>query len=155
MANDTARLHIPAFGGLYAFGERYTETILRIGLAAVLIPKGLQKVFGMLGGMGLSRNAELFDKLGYSPGIIWGTLVGFTELIAGILFLIGLFVRPAALAIVIFMFFAIHFTATTMGWFWLPRGGAEYPWLIFIVALVLLIRGAGAISVDSQMRKEF
>jgi putative oxidoreductase len=154
MANDTARLYIPAFGGLYAFGERYTETILRIGLAAVLIPKGLQKVFGMFGGMGLWRNAELFDKLGYGPGMFWGSLVGFTELIGGILLLIGLFVRPAALAVVIFMIVAIQFTSGRGGWFWATQG-AEFPWLIFIVALVLLIRGAGAISVDSQMRKEF
>jgi putative oxidoreductase len=151
---SSERHYIPALGGIYAATEHYTEPLLRLGLAAILIPKGLQKVFGMFGGGGIGGTAELFDRLGYSPGILWGTLVGFTELIAGILFLIGLFVRPAAFAIFIFMIFALHFTWTSNGWFWL-NGGAEFNWLITMVTLVLLIRGAGELSVDKRMDKEF
>ena len=34
--------------------------------------------------MGFAGNAALFDRIGYTPGIFWGTLVGCTELIGGI-----------------------------------------------------------------------
>jgi putative oxidoreductase len=151
---SSQRMYIPALSGIYAALDRYVEPLLRLGLAAILIPKGLQKVFGLLGGGGLSGTAELFENLGYSPGVFWGPLVGFTELIAGILLLIGLFVRPAAFAVIIFMLAALHFTWSRSGWFWLG-GGAEFSWLILITAVVLLIRGSGALSMDKRMGKEF
>jgi putative oxidoreductase len=86
--------------------------------------------------------------------MFWGTLVGCTELIAGCLLVIGLFTRLAALSVVIFMIVAVHFTSTTNGFFW-SKGGMEYPLLILVSALVFLIRGGGAYSVDNAMAKEF
>jgi putative oxidoreductase len=73
----------------------YAEPILRIVLGGVLIPHGSQKLFGLFGGMGFTANAALFDKLGYTPGVFWGTLVGCTEFIGGILLVLGLFTRFA------------------------------------------------------------
>jgi putative oxidoreductase len=127
--------------------------LLRFGLGVILMAHGVQKLFGMFGGMGLSGNAALFDRLGYSPGMIWGTLVGCTETFGGLLLAIGLFTRPAALSIVIFMIFAIHFTSAK-GFFW-SQGGMEYPLLIGLAALVFLIRGGGDYSIDRNLGKEF
>ena len=127
--------------------------LLRIGLGLILIPHGCQKLFGMFGGMGLNANAALFQRLGYSPGMFWGTLVGCTEVIAGALLVLGLFTRPAALSIVIFMIFSIHFTSAK-GFFW-SAGGMEYSILILLVALVFMIRGGGEYSLDKSMPKEF
>ena len=45
----------------------YAEPILRIVLGAILIPHGMQKLFGAFGGMGLAGNAALFDRIGYTP----------------------------------------------------------------------------------------
>ena len=148
-----SRYYIPALGNLYARFEPYVLPLLRVGLGLILIPHGCQKIFGMFGGMGLNANAALFQRLGYSPGMFWGTLVGCTELIAGTLLVLGLFTRPAALSIVIFMIFSIHFTSAK-GFFW-SNGGMEYSILILLVALVFLIRGAGNYSVDQKLGKEF
>lgn len=148
------RLFIPALGGIYAGLADITHAVLRIALGAILIPHGLQKLFGAFGGMGFEKNAALFDKLGYTPGVFWGTLVGCTELIAGSLLVIGLFTRPAAFAIVIFMLNAVYFTSTTGGFFWTARG-SEFSILILVVALFLLIRGAGPWSVDRTIGREF
>ena len=148
-----SRYYIPALGNLYARLEPFVLPLLRIGLGLILIPHGCQKLFGMFGGMGLNANAALFQRLGYSPGMFWGTLVGCTEVIAGTLLVLGLFTRPAALSIVIFMIFSIHFTSAK-GFFW-SAGGMEYSILILLVALVFMIRGGGEYSLDKSMPKEF
>ena len=148
-----SRYYIPALGSLYARLEPYVLPLLRVGLGLILIPHACQKLFGMFGGMGLTANAALFQRLGYSPGMFWGTLVGCTELIAGTLLVLGLFTRPAALSIVIFMIFSIHFTSAK-GFFW-ANGGMEYSILILLVALVFMIRGGGEYSLDKSMPKEF
>jgi putative oxidoreductase len=152
MAEATTRLYVPALGGIYSALHEYAEPILRIALGAVLIPHGCQKLFGMFGGMGLARNAELFERLGYAPGMFWGTLVGLTELVGGILLILGLFTRFAAAAVLIFMIVAVHFTSAK-GFFW-ANGGSEYALLIGFCALFFLIRGGGTYSLDRKVGRE-
>ncbi len=152
MANATQRLYIPALGGIYNAVSDFAEPILRIALGGILIPHGCQKLFGMFGGMGLTANAALFDRIGYSPGMFWGTLVGLTELIGGILLILGLFTRFAAAAVVIFMIVAVKFTSAK-GFFW-SNGGFEFPLLIGICALYFLLRGGGHWSLDRTIGRE-
>ena len=154
MSDPTPRLFIPALGGLYSGFSDLVHVVLRVALGGILIPHGMQKLFGSFGGLGLEKNAALFDKIGYAPGMFWGTLVGCTELIGGILLVIGLFTRPAAAAVVIFMINGVYFTAKTGGFFWTARG-SEFPILILVVALFILIRGSGAWSVDRKIGREF
>jgi len=151
MARGT--LYIPALGKIYQAADEYAAPLLRIALGALLIPHGMQKLFGAFGGMGFAKNAELFDKLGYHPGIFWGTLVGCTEFFGGILLVLGLFTRGAALAVVIFMLNAVYYTSHAGGFFWTNRG-SEYSILILFVALFFLIRGGGAWSVDQRLGRE-
>ena len=144
MAQATQRLYIPALGGIYSAVSDFAEPILRIALGGILIPHGCQKLFGMFGGMGLTANAALFERLGYSPGMFWGTLVGLTELVGGILLVLGLFTRFAAAAVLIFMIVAVKFTSAK-GFFW-SAGGFEFPLLLGICALFFVIRGGGHLS---------
>src|SRR5260370_41889229 len=143
------RYYIPALGNLWASLNSFALPILRAGLGIILLAHGCQKLFGLFGGMGLSGNAALFDRLGYTPGMFWGTLVGCTELIGGILLVLGLFTRFAAAAVVIFMIVAVKFTSAK-GFFWIA-GGYEYPLLIGICALFFLIRGGGQCSLDRMI----
>ena len=152
MAEAASHLYVPALGKLYAAVNSYAEPILRIGLGAILIPHGMQKLFGSFGGMGLTGNAALFDRIGYTPGMFWGTLVGCTELVGGILLVVGLFTRFAAAAVLIFMIVAVQFTSAK-GFFW-SAGGYEYPLLIGICALFFLIRGGGPCSLDRMIGRE-
>lgn len=150
----SSRYYIPAFAGLYASLDALVLPLLRAGLGIILIAHGAQKIFGWFSGMGVTANAAFFEKFGYAPGMLWGTLVGCTELVAGALLVVGLFTRLAAFSIVIFMIFAIHFTSTHNGFFW-TKGGMEYSLLILLVSLVFLIRGSGGHAIDSSMSKEF
>jgi putative oxidoreductase len=149
-----SRLYIPAFGGLYESLSPYAELLLRAGLGAILVVHGLQKFFGWFGGAGIERTAALLDKFGYPSPLAITYLVACVELFGGALLVIGLFVRPVAVAMVIFMLFAVHYTATTNGFIWF-RGGCEYSLEILFIAFYYLIHGAGPISLDRNMRREF
>jgi putative oxidoreductase len=149
---SSSRYYIPAFAGIYAALDRFMLPLLRITLGAILIPHGCQKLFGMFGGMGFTRFAALFDQLGYRPGAFWIAVVGLTELVGGLMLIFGLFTRFAALAVVIFMINAVHFTSAK-GFFW-TAGGSEFSILLLVVALVYLIKGGGDYSIDKAMSKE-
>jgi putative oxidoreductase len=153
MSDDATRLYIPALGAIYRRLDCIALPLLRITMGAVLFPHGCQKLFGWFGGAGLDRFAQTFGQLGYQPGWLWAILVGSTEALGGLLLAIGLFTRPAALAITIFMLNAIWWTSRK-GFFW-TQGGAEYSIIILAVALVFLIRGGGACSVDRMIGREF
>src|SRR4029434_7674886 len=150
MTEATSAHDIPALGKVYDAVNEYAEPILRIVLGGILIPHGMQKLFGVFGGMGFAGNAALFDRIGYTPGIFWGTLVGCTELIGGIMLVLGLFTRFAAAAVVIFMIVAVKFTSAR-GFFW-TQGGSEYALLIGFCALFFLIRGGGAWALGPALR---
>ncbi len=147
-----ARYYVPACGRIYDSLSVYMLPMLRVVLGAILIPHGCQKLFGWFGGMGFERFSGLFDQLGYKPGALWVAVVALTELVGGIMLILGLFTRVAAAGVVIFMINAVWFTSAK-GFFW-TAGGSEFSILILAVALVFLVRGGGEYSIDSKMIKE-
>ena len=146
------RYYIPALAPIYDKLTPFALPLLRIVLGLILIPHGLQKLFGVFGGTGIARFAQIMDGAGYRPGIFWTFVIALTEALGGLLLVLGLFTRFAALAVVIFMINAVHFTSAK-GFFW-TAGGLEYSLLILFVALVLLIRGGGDYSLDQKLGRE-
>jgi len=153
LGNNSSRYYIPAFSGIYTELEPYMLPLLRITLGALLIPHACQKLFGWFGGLGFEKFAALFDKLGYTPGTFWVTVVAMTELAGGLMLIFGFFTRFAALAVTIFMINAVWFTSNTGGFFW-TKQGSEFSILLLVVALVFLVRGGGEMSMDRKMGKE-
>ena len=153
MAVTARRLFVPALAPLYNGLEPYALPLLRVVMGLILVPHGCQKFFGWFHGLGFEGFNQLFDKLGYHPGVVYTILAGGTELIGGICLVLGLFTRVASLFLVIFMIFGAQFTAQK-GFFW-TQGGAEYSLLILTVGLVFLIRGGGLYSLDEGMSREF
>lgn len=146
------RYYIPALAPIYDKLAPFALPLLRVVIGVILIPHGCQKFFGWFGGLGFAKFVQLFETLGYKPGVVWVTLVALTELVGGFLLVIGLFTRFAALALVIFMIVAVHFTSGK-GFFW-TQGGLEYSLLILAVGLVFLIRGGGDYSLDQKLGRE-
>ena len=153
MAAKRNRFYVPALAPHYDTLEVYALPLLRVAIGLILIPHGCQKLFGWFHGLGFQGFTQLFDKLGYHPGSVFTAIAGSVELIGGICLVLGLFTRVAALFLVIFMIFGIHFTSAK-GFFW-TQGGAEFSVLIFVVGLVFLIRGGGRYSLDERMGREF
>lgn len=125
---------------------------LRIALMLIFLAHGSQKLFGLLGGKGLTATAALFaDKLGLIPGMLWATLAGIGELGGGLLLLFGLFTRFGALLIVIVMVVAI--IKVHWGTFFLPTG-IEYTFSLLCSALALMITGGGKFSLDAWLQQD-
>ena len=157
MASRPASQHyLPGLAKLYASLDEWSHVLIRVALGAVLIPHGMQKLFGAFGGPGMSGFISMLQKVGYSPTIatISGWLIAFLEFGGGILLIIGLFTRPIAFAVLIFMLEAVRFHHGVGGFFWTSRGN-EYPLILAAISLYLLIRGAGPYSADARMSKEF
>ena len=113
--------------------------VMRLVLGAVMVAHGYHKVFG-----GLQHHAHFVASLGL-PGW-WGYLSSFAEFFGGILVLLGLFTRIAALAICIDMGVAIwkvHFHNGLTG-----QGGYEFPLALAALAFALIFLGAGPIALD-------
>jgi len=80
--------------------------------------------------------------------VFWGFMAGATELLAGVLFLIGLAVRPSAALMVFVMFVAAAQSVATVGNL---GGGRAHPVDFAAGAIALTILGAGAYSLDRKL----
>lgn len=152
--NET-RLVIPALGPLYAFVSPLAWPIVRIFTGLILMPHGAQKLFGWFGGKGFAATAQGFEQgLGLVPGPLWAGLVAGTEFFGGLLLVLGLLTRPAALGVVTIMAVAVFAVHLPNGFFW-GNGGYEYPLLWGLMALAILFRGGGEMSLDRAVGREF
>lgn len=125
---------------------------IRLAVGAVMIGHGAQKLFGWWGGHGLQGTANFFaENLGLEPGLLMAALAGGTEFFGGILLILGLLTRPAALLIAGTMAVAIlkvHSDA-----FFLSSNGMEFALTLLLASVALVIGGAGALSVDRKLVK--
>jgi putative oxidoreductase len=80
--------------------------------------------------------------------VFWGFMAGATELLAGVLFLIGLAVRPSAALMVFVMFVAAAQSLATAGNL---GGGRAHPVDFAAGCIALMILGAGAYSLDRKL----
>jgi putative oxidoreductase len=147
--------HFPGLSKLYSSFDEWGYLLIRVAAGAILIPHGMQKLFGSFGGPGMANFIGALQKVGYTPAAapFLGWLIALVEFGGGILLVLGLFTRPIAFAVLIFMLEAARHHLGVGGYFW-TRQGNEYPLFFAAVALYLLIRGGGPYSLDSKMGKE-
>jgi putative oxidoreductase len=113
--------------------------VMRLALGAIMVGHGFHKVFG-----GLHHHVEFVTSLGLPA---WSAyLSAFAEFFGGVLVLIGLFTRAAALAICVDMGVAIakvHFHNGLMG-----NGGYEFPLSLAALSFAIVFLGSGPIALD-------
>lgn len=126
----------------------WSPLALRLVVGAVFFGHGGQKLLGWFGGKGLGATVDAFSSMGLQPAKILGPLAAGGEFIGGILLILGLFTRLAALNTIVIMAVAI-FTAHASAFF-LPAG-MEYALTLLAAGLVLLETGGGALSIDSKI----
>lgn len=115
---------------------------LRLALGAIMIAHGAQKAFG-----GMPRFMGILQNMGIPP--VLGYLTVAAEFGGGILLVVGLLTRLAALSIVIDMAVAIAKVHWKNGL--MSSGGKvgyEFPLACGIIAFALIFLGAGPISLD-------
>ncbi len=121
--------------------------LLRCTAGVILFVVGAGKALGWFGGRGMETTLQNFAERGFAPFLVY--LSCYTEFIGGLLLAIGLFARPAALAIAINMLVAT-IVSMPSGFFF---GRAAYPFTIMVIAIVVLLAGPMAYSIDSMMSR--
>jgi len=135
----------------------FTLTVLRVVLGVVFFAHGAQKMLGWFGGRGFGDSMVFFtQKLGIPGPIAAGAIV--IEFFCGLALIVGLLGRIATLGIIAKMIVAIQGQALRngffMNWSGSDRGeGYEFHLLVIALALAILIKGSGALSVDRLLCK--
>jgi putative oxidoreductase len=148
----TTPLLAPALGDVYATLAPAVEALLRVVVGLALVLHGLRLTFGLFPDSGIDMHsvASLSKSLahkGFRRPQLWARAVSLTQLIAGPMFTLGLFTRPAAVPIVAFLAVATRECWKKGGYFW-NTCGIEYPLLWGVAALYFLVHGGGVYSLD-------
>ena len=125
--------------------------LLRLMVGAVFLSEGIQK-FLFAAELGVGR----FTKIGIPAPELLAPVVGTCEIACGLLVLLGLLTRFAAVPLIAVMLVAIATTKIPMlmsKGFWAMAHEARIDWSMLLGASYLLIVGAGAWSLDAMLRR--
>lgn len=139
------------FRRLMATSATWFTLPIRLGLAAVMIAHGAQKVLGSFNGPGF--NTYIAGNTPFSfmrPTWLWLSAAAFSEFVGGLLVGLGFLTRVSAFLIACVMVTAIVGVHWTSGFFAANRG-YEYPLSLLAMALGLMISGGGQASVDRAL----
>lgn len=139
------------FRRLIATSSTWFTLPIRLGLAAVMIAHGAQKVLGSFGGPGFNTYISGGTPFSFMrPAWLWLTAAALSELVGGIFIALGFLTRVGAFFIGCVMITAIAGVHWPGGFFASNRG-YEYPMSLLAMALALLISGGGQASVDRAL----
>jgi putative oxidoreductase len=126
-----------------------TTILIRLMAGAVFLSEGIQK-FLFADTLGSGR----FKKIGIPNPEFFGPFVGTFEITCGILILIGLLTRFAAIPLIIIMLVAIGTTKATVlanDGLWEMLHGSRTDWAMLLGSIFLLIKGGGKWSLDNSI----
>jgi len=128
-----------------------TTLLIRLMVGVVFISEGIQKfLYPAL------RGAGRFESIGLPNPEFLGSFVATFEVVGGLLVLIGLFTRLAALPLLIIMGVAMYTTKLPMfsiEGFWHMMHASRTDFAMTLGSLFLLIMGAGAYSFDRLLMR--
>lgn len=140
---------------LLATTNEGTLTLMRLALGVVFFAHGSQKVLGWFGGYGFSGTMNFFTSVMHIPAV-FAFLSIMAEFLGGLGLILGFLTRIAAFGIAVDMLVAVMMVHRHVGffmnWYGSQKGeGCEYHLLAIALAIALMVRGAGALSVDGAL----
>src|SRR3989475_8868410 len=140
------------FRKLITTDDNPATLILRLVLGVVFFAHGAQKLLGWFGGPGFSGTMGMFTGYLHIP-VPLAFLAIAAEFLGGLGLILGFLTRIAAFGIAVNMLVAIAMVHGAFGFFMNWSGaqkgeGFEYHLLVLALTAFLMIRGAGAFSVD-------
>ncbi|HET6143685.1 MAG TPA: DoxX family protein [Candidatus Acidoferrales bacterium] len=129
-------------------------TLIRVVAGGVMLPHGMQKMFGWFGGAGFSGTIHGFGQRGFPAPLV--ILVIAAEFLGSIGLILGFVSRIAAFGIAVDMTVAAIMVTSKFGlfinWAGKQKGeGMEYQLLMIGMTLAIVIAGGGALSVDRAL----
>jgi putative oxidoreductase len=137
---------------LFATDDSITTAILRVVLGVIFFAHGAQKMLGWFGGFGFSATMNAFTNTMNIPAPLAFLAIA-AEFFGGLGLIVGFLTRIAALGVTVNMLVAVtmvhHAFGFFMNWAGTQQGeGFEFHLLVLSVTAFLILRGAGAFSVD-------
>ena len=126
--------------------------LIRLLVGSVFLSEGIQK-FLYPAALGIGR----FIKIGIPAPEFFAPFVGIVEIVFGLLIIIGLFTRIAAIPLIINISVAIISTKIPIlinEGFWKMAHEARTDFSMLLGLIFLLIVGAGKISLDSYLSRK-
>src|SRR5580700_1663065 len=143
------------FRKLISASDDYTYTMVRLVLGVVFFAHGAQKMLGWFGGYGFSGTMGFFTQTMHIPAPLAFLAIA-AEFFGGLGLIVGFLTRIAAFGVATNMVVAIatvhHAFGFFMNWTGNQKGeGFEFHLLVLAMTAFLMIRGAGALSVDRAL----
>ena len=137
---------------LFHTDDSAATAILRLVLGVVFFAHGAQKMLGWFGGFGFSGTMGFFTGMMHIPAPLAFLAIA-AEFFGGLGLILGFLTRIAAFGIAMNMLVAIATVHSAFGFFMNWNGtqkgeGFEYHLLVLAMTVFLMIRGAGAFSID-------
>lgn len=150
---------IPQLSAAFQTLAPFAYALLRVAVGLWLVPHGLRNTFGMFPNSGavslnLKELAAGLDRSGYRPGRLWAPAISITQLVGGPLLAVGLFTRPVAAAVLLFLLVANVERWRVGRYFW-NKLGLEYTLMWTIAAFYVLVHGGGLYSLDHLLGWDF
>jgi putative oxidoreductase len=143
---------------LFATDDNTATAILRMVLGVIIFAHGAQKMLGWFGGFGFSGTMGFFTGTMHIPAPLAFLAIA-AEFFGGLGLILGFLTRIAAFGIAANMVVAIGMVHGAFGlfmnWTGAQKGeGFEYHLLVLAITVFLMIRGAGAFSIDRAIATE-
>jgi putative oxidoreductase len=133
----------------------YAWTFLRIIAGLIVLPYGMQKLFGWFGGPGIDGTLNDLDSRRIPRSIAWLIIVG--QSAGSVAILSGFLSRVAAGGLLVIFIGALIVHSGDgwmMNWYGRKSGeGIEYFVMLDSLLLLIVVKGAGALSVDLWLTK--
>jgi len=158
-ADKSAPLTPTQLQGNTAFATSVALLLLRLVFGWIFVYAGAGKAFGSFGGFGIEKTAEGIGPMmpTFLPQMAWAYLVAYSELLGGLLIMLGLFTRLASVPLLITMIVAIK-VATGMNGFggtFDDKGnfqlGYAYNLILATLAVAFILTGPGLVSLDALL----
>jgi len=145
------------FRKLVSTSNDYSMTVARLVLGVVFFAHGAQKMLGWFGGYGFTGTMNFFTHMMHIPAP-FAFLAICAEFFGGLGLLVGFLSRIAAFGISVNMLVAIFTVHIHNGFFanWSGQQkgeGFEYHLLALALLFLVMVKGAGALSVDRALSK--
>jgi putative oxidoreductase len=121
---------------------------LRLVVGLLFIGHGSQKLFGWFGGYGIKGTGGWLESIGVKPGAFFATVAGLSELVGGMLLVLGFALPVAALLLGSAMLVAIVKVTGANG-LWITGNGYEYNLVLLVLVVALAFTGAGRIAIGA------
>jgi putative oxidoreductase len=140
---------------LFSTADDHTIALVRLVLGVIFFMHGAQKTLAWFGGYGFHATMHFFTaNMGIPKAFAFLAIAA--EFLGGIALIFGFLSRIAAFGIAVNMLVAILLVhlrnGIFMNWTGTQRGeGYEYHLLTIAICILIIVKGAGALSVDRAL----